>query len=328
MVTKRNTGLDLYRIACCMGVLGYHVLDDILGFGWRNIAGIPYFACSFCVPGFFLLSGYLCGSRKEMTLDYCEKKILLIVKKLTGWVLFWSILEYFWTGWLPDILSNLTGTIHGSGNLPVAWFLFTYCLILLFAPALWKVCKKFPLPFAVAAALWVGFLAFGKLDFIAATRAQSQWLHLYLGYFVCGVALAQLYDRVVRHHAKKYWLAGAVALFALSTAVYFYVVFVRGDHGNPAGHYNKWYYALWLLSMFAIFLCIEMQNPRLVAILKTASANTFAVYLGHLPVWWGITAVHPLHSVRKGLMYMVMLFLLWQLLAELFKKLPLLRKIV
>ena len=27
---NRISGLDIYRILCCIGVLGYHVLDDVL----------------------------------------------------------------------------------------------------------------------------------------------------------------------------------------------------------------------------------------------------------------------------------------------------------
>lgn len=26
---NRKSGLDIYRILCCLGVLGYHVLDDL-----------------------------------------------------------------------------------------------------------------------------------------------------------------------------------------------------------------------------------------------------------------------------------------------------------
>ncbi len=31
MSNKRNYGLDIYRILCCIGVLTYHVMDDVLG---------------------------------------------------------------------------------------------------------------------------------------------------------------------------------------------------------------------------------------------------------------------------------------------------------
>ncbi len=28
---RHNYGLDLYRILCCIGVLTYHIMDDVLG---------------------------------------------------------------------------------------------------------------------------------------------------------------------------------------------------------------------------------------------------------------------------------------------------------
>lgn len=31
MHVERNYGLDLYRIFCCIGVLTYHIMDDVLG---------------------------------------------------------------------------------------------------------------------------------------------------------------------------------------------------------------------------------------------------------------------------------------------------------
>lgn len=37
MSDKRNYGLDLYRILCCVGVLNYHVMDDVLGKGGGSI---------------------------------------------------------------------------------------------------------------------------------------------------------------------------------------------------------------------------------------------------------------------------------------------------
>lgn len=30
MLQKRKCGIDIFRIMCCMGVLGYHIMDDIV----------------------------------------------------------------------------------------------------------------------------------------------------------------------------------------------------------------------------------------------------------------------------------------------------------
>lgn len=37
---KRNYGLDLFRIMCCVGVLNYHVIDDVLGNGGGYIYSV------------------------------------------------------------------------------------------------------------------------------------------------------------------------------------------------------------------------------------------------------------------------------------------------
>lgn len=40
MHVERNYGLDLYRIFCCIGVLTYHIMDDVLG---KSGGGTPEF---------------------------------------------------------------------------------------------------------------------------------------------------------------------------------------------------------------------------------------------------------------------------------------------
>lgn len=62
---NRVAGLDIFRIGCCLGVIIYHVVDDIFlyqGTGW-GIASVFYFGAAYCIPGFFLLSGYLIGKK-------------------------------------------------------------------------------------------------------------------------------------------------------------------------------------------------------------------------------------------------------------------------
>lgn len=53
---KHNYSVDIFRILCCIGVLTYHVMDDVLG----KEGALPiYFGASFCIPGFFAIAGYL-----------------------------------------------------------------------------------------------------------------------------------------------------------------------------------------------------------------------------------------------------------------------------
>lgn len=51
---NRNYGIDIFRILCCVGVLDYHIMDDVLeisGGGlkvytfWHLFACLDFFSC-------------------------------------------------------------------------------------------------------------------------------------------------------------------------------------------------------------------------------------------------------------------------------------------
>lgn len=127
---NRNYGLDIFRIMCCLGVLDYHIVGAYLN-GTNVCSGgggqALYFLAAFCVPGFFLLSGYLLGQKNELDIGYYEKKITQIISKLLGWVVFWTVVHFMKTEEVYDVWGNFTASVSSEGILPVAWFLFTYC---------------------------------------------------------------------------------------------------------------------------------------------------------------------------------------------------------
>ncbi len=120
---------------CCVGVLIYHIMDDVLWCG--KVAKIIYFMASFCIPEFFLLSGYLLGIKNELQIEYIEKKVVEILEKLVGLVIFWCTVHYIRTTEIYDILDNIVFGISDRGILPVSWFLFSYCFVMIIEYPLW-----------------------------------------------------------------------------------------------------------------------------------------------------------------------------------------------
>ena len=96
----------------------------------------------------------------------------------------------------------------------------------------------------------------------------------------------------------------------------------------PHEHYGTFYYTIWLASLFLFVLHIPVRNTRLAGLIKQLAENTFTVYLGHLPVLVFITTLWPLQSTKVGLLYIAALFVGLELVACLFRKMPLLRHIV
>lgn len=318
---SRIGGLDIYRILCCIGVVGYHVFDDVIS---CTFAEQFYYMCSFCVPGFFLLSGYCFGLKEDVSCSYCEKKAFGVIKKLFGWVLLWAVIHLFRTGELYDIWSNSMQSIVAGGIEPVGWFIFTYCGAMVFAPVLCKINKLKYHIFNVSVLLWMIVLALGVFDFWRDSRAQSLWIHLYIGYFALGIMCSNI-KKIIELIGQKYELYIYSTVFFVTSGIYYYFVFVGRNHAVPHQYYGEWYYTLWLLSMFMIFTCIKDFGGRLLAEL---SRNTFVAYLGHLPILLFITSIKPLSSTIEAVLFILILFVCTQLLAEVFRWLPILRKIV
>lgn len=285
-----------------------------------------YYACSFCVPGFFLLSGYLVAGKTAVTLDYSESKIIAIMKKLFGWVIFWISVHFIRTGELYDIWTNTSQAVISSGIEPVAWYLFTYCLLMIFAPLLFWVLKRFPTMFCICSVGWMIILTTGYFNFIRDTRTQSLWLHLYAGYFVLGMTCAYLYSHMPEK-GRKISLLLSLLLFIFASEVYYHIAIIEESVGAPHENYGTWYYSIWLVSLFIVTLSIQNVPGAIEDILKGMSKNTFVTYMGHLPILIYVTSIRPLQSLSSAIVCIIGLFAVTQIMAEIFNKLPLLRKI-
>lgn len=328
MVTdNRNYGLDLFRIMCCLGVLDYHIVDDILGVGGGSTKAVYYLA-SFCVPGFFLLSGYLLGCKESLSIEYCEHKVKETAVKYFGWIIFWTVVHFARTGEVWNIWDHALAGAAAGGILPVAWFLFTYCILILLSYPLFYFKQTLPHCFHSLALAAVTALAFGAGKGIIYSMPQSLWFHLYFGYFVIGMALPQLkkfFDRHIEIRMLR-------IIFALSAIVCAVIYGMHFENPNlkffPHEYYGSWFYSIWLISLFMLCAAVNITNGKVKSIIKRLSDNTFAVYLGHLPVLLFLTDRRPVENIWGAVWYVVLLFAGLQMLVELFRKMPLLRKLV
>lgn len=184
-----NVGLDIFRIMCCTGVLIYHTVQycQLVGF-----AKLIYFSASFCVPGFFLLSGFLLGDKDDLTREYCEKKIKHTMTMLFGWIIFWGVIRYILTGEVIDIWQNFTHGVSSGGILPVAWFIFSYSVLMILAYPLHKLKNRHRLLFIALGLSWAVVLGVvGKIrGSVYLPKSQSMQLHIYGCYFILGMCLS------------------------------------------------------------------------------------------------------------------------------------------
>lgn len=325
MSNRRNYGLDVYRILCCFGVLTYHVMDDILG---KTGASILYFMASYCVPGFFLLSGFLQGIRPTMTLDYVEGKIIGTMKKLFAWIILWSMLHFVNTGEIYDLWQQLTAGLVSGGILPVSWFLFTYCFLLFLVYPLWHLKNKYKKYFNIMAIIWIILLAADVGRELIFIRTQSLWLHLYIGYFAFGMALTDIFAWIKKAQIRKICIVIALNFLVITSAIYIYEITHEEIYMAPHQYYGRWFYSLWLMSLFCLCILIDIKNTAIQKVIKRIAGNTMVVYLGHLPILIYITGIYPLQNTGEAIGCIIFLFVLLFTCAECMKKLPLLRKMV
>lgn len=323
----RDSSMDVFRIMCCLGVLVYHVMDDVLWCG--KCAKIIYFGASFCVPGFFFLSGYLIGTKNDLNIEYIEKKIFGIIAKLFGWVIFWNVIHYIRTNETFDAVDHFVLGLTGNGGvLAVSWFLFTYSVLLIVvAYPLWYI-EKHKNGGGVLAIAWMIALSWGVGKSIMLSRAQPLWLYLYAGYFSLGLTCVKL-RKVISKNISRYRQIGiALLINACSMFAYTYEVTYRQQEQLPSFYYGQWFYTLWLVSLFWLVTMLEIKRNNVRKFVKKLSENTFVVYLGHLPMLLYITELHPIQNVRTAILLIVLLFFVCELMAEIFRKLPILRKLV
>ena len=320
---ERNCGLDLFRILCCIGVVNYHVMDDLI----TNPGGlIIYYGSSYCVPGFFLLAGFLFAGKKDFSIDYCEKKIVSIVRKLFGWIILLTIVHFILTGEVYNIWSQFTLSLLSKGVLPVAWFLFTYCICVFCEIPIYWLRRKNKIIFYILSIVWTVLLALGVGSNIMLNETQSLWFHIYIGYFLVGITI---YDALYSWHNRRTDVIIRITLggaFILSSYIYYNNI--KHFAGLPHLYYGKWYYSVWLISLFFIIFHCGFFVKRHKKILSIISKGTFTVYLGHLPILTYITNIYPIQTLPEAIILVLFLFTILIVLSVLMKKLPLARKLI
>lgn len=321
-MVERKIGPDIFRILCCFGVIVYHTFDDILLFIPYDftITIFVYFLASYCVTGFFILSGYLYGKKKTASFCYSANKILYTTTKYSFWLivvrLFYSL---FSANTLPVITDFWAGFMAG-GTLPVAWFLFTYMVIMLFAPLLHILMKKNILIFSLATSVLFLITAFpNQINML--NKAQQFWFPLYTAYFMAGMLISNIpFNKISLKHRL---LLASVCLF--SFVFYLCKVYCYKYLIPPNFHYNRFYYIVWVISLFILICSIDFNWPILTDLVRILAKSTFTVYMLHLPILLMFTAYYPLHGIIFTAIVTVSLFLICERIGIMLYKIPILK---
>lgn len=252
-----------------------------------------------------------------------------MMKKLFAWIVFWSVIHFLRTGELYDIWGQFVSGAINKGILPVAWFLFTYCILLILGYPLYYFCRKFPAAFLVLSFVWMTALAMGLGESIVIVKSGTPalWIHLYLGYFCLGMVGYGVKKKLGSVRVKRIIV---IVIFINLCCAAFYVWSVKTAevYLPPHRYYGKWFYTIWMVSLFWAVTWIPVKNERLRQVVSRLASNTFVVYLGHLPILLYITAIYPIQNTGTAVLFVTAFFIGLEAVAELFRKLPLLRKLI
>ena len=225
-------------------------------------------------------------------------------------------------------MNQMVSGVYSGGILPVSWFLYIYCIILLFAYPLWIINNKHKKLLIVASVIWMAFLATNYGGDLIVGRTQSLWLHLYLGYFILGMCLSNIFSELTKNIQSKTVVFVATIVLLFTSLIYVNIFKEQTTYLAPHNYYGKWFYTLWMLSIFVLCHQCGFNNSKIKRIIKLIASDTMVVYLGHLPILIYITSIYPLASFIEAFACVWFLFVLLILIAECMRKIPLLRKIV
>jgi hypothetical protein len=329
-------GLHIFRILCCIGVLIYHVADDtfIYSGGDFSKSRIAYYLASYCIPGFFMLSGFFTIRKPVVDLKYCETKAKALILKLLGCYAVLAVLTYIVKGSLPDVVKEFQAGFLSGGILPVTWFVFTLVIIyVVFAYPVSFLAHKYPRTYIVVTLIIMVILGAIKTGFLFKGInpyyfSQSLWLMIYVPFWCFGGTLS-LIDKFLLSKCPKViiYVATSTCILILS-AVYLFEVKAASFKLNPADYYGDFLYTIWIAALFILFMKIESGNALLRKIGSILSKNTMSVYLSHLPILLIFTSYFQIRNFHSVVLVVISLFVIGNLLAELFKKMPFFRNII
>lgn len=142
-----------------------------------------------------------------------------------------------------------------------------------------------------------------------------------------GVTLAWMKRHLLQRSESTQLLISAT-IFLLCSCIYAFKIMTASTFQLPHTYYGTWFYTLWLLSLFWLCSLMKVNNRFIQTGIKQMASGTFVVYLGHLPILLYLTQRYPLQNVSIAIVFVIIFFFGFEVLAIGLKRMPLLRKLV
>lgn len=297
-ILKRNSGLDVLRILCCIMVIFIHVIDEYIRKGSFGVRFLESFeVCVFlnaasraAVPVFIMISGlFLLDEEREVNKEKIEAHICKIVKAFIFGTLLYSFIYVLVVAlnsgirninWIRVLKDCITGPFH-------FWYLFLIVGLYLITPILREITKKdnvfnmyMILSFIFSVLLpsiWTLPHA-GKLQLLV-NKAHLNFLVGYQFYYMLGWWLKKNSFKFSKKplYVVLYFLSVLVCSFAT-------IISDNGMQSSVSGAYLDYFFITTFVEavcLFAFFYNLRI-SIKMEKYISKLSNITFGIYILHL----------------------------------------------
>ena len=336
--------LEILRVMAIFGVVFCHTEDAGVHHYVATSNSINYWFSIFlatvvqcCVPLFFMITGAVLLHREESIIYVYRHRVMRIAIV----TVLMSLIQYLWNfkgHWdSMDIRGFFRLLYEGSASIPL-WFLFSYLSLLMVLPFLQRLMK------AISDNRWFFYLFVGWIllnDLLVIPEYYLGWDHIKLELpLLEGYVLAGMMGYFVEHRSgdmflKKKNILILTGISALLTVVSMYVNYTTLSESRFITMGNL-FTNVYALTVFVIvrYICHSRKIPALMEkIICFAGAGAFGTYLIEIqlrdfffPVYE--TLGPKIHAIPAAFVWVGVCVLVGVLLSNLFKKIPVVGRLI
>ncbi len=346
---SRQFFVDLIRVIAIFFVVVGHTSESVTDH-WNRIPLFDWMSGNiyssfvrFCVPMFFMLSGFLLLGKEESLWNFFRKRFRKIIIPLIAWSVIYLLLSQDYSNYtLFNAIKSVAKTIFIGPAYYHLWFLYSLIPIYLLIPILRVFMKG-----ASQTVIWYFIL----LCFFSATILQP--VERLMG-FNSGVnfTLAPEYIGLIllgrqigkTHFSSKWVVASVIVLFLASIYTIYATYTLTIEAGKLDGRYYSYNGINLILAGICGFIIIKaigelpalLSSPAMINFLTRLSKTGFGIYLIHIIILAGLQkgefgftlsayTFQPIYAIP---VLALIVFLASFIIIDLMQKIPILREIV
>lgn len=331
----RDYNIDLLKALACLGVVGLHTFGAI--------SYTLYYLCTFSVPVFFMVNGYLMMGKERVTWKYASRKALGVLKVVLLWNILIMIPVALFRRKLVNPIDLSVKSMLQEGYLWHFWFLGSLVIMYLLLPFGHMVIKKHPhahrfvCSFLLGCSIYVTVLSCVREYPMMVFVPQSMRLWTWMLYFLIGGYIGEYKKH--RIDDRKKMVCMLLILAALTVAAN--IVQKRIGHFLYHQRMAEFFYdeivvIVWITFLFYLLTGLNITNEGLQRVVTELSGLSFGVYILHPLIMKAVEVASPVNEIINtspyknalAVVYYLCIVLLSFAASKVMSKIPLIKELV